>query len=49
MANRIYFTPLDSGQKVEEKYLPSYVDDVLEFENLEAFPETGETGKIYSF
>lgn len=47
MANRIYFAQLDSGQKVEEKYLPSYVDDVLEFENLEAFPETGETGKIY--
>ena len=27
--------------------LPSYVDDVLEFANLAAFPGTGETGKIY--
>lgn len=27
--------------------LPSYVDDVLEFANLAAFPATGETGKIY--
>ena len=27
--------------------LPSYVDDVLEFANLAAFPTTGETGKIY--
>jgi hypothetical protein len=27
--------------------LPSYVDDVLEYANLAAFPSTGETGKIY--
>lgn len=27
--------------------LPSYVDDVLEFANLAAFPAPGETGKIY--
>ena len=27
--------------------LPSYVDDVLEYTNLAAFPVTGETGKIY--
>jgi hypothetical protein len=27
--------------------LPSYVDDVLEFANLAAFPVTGETGKLY--
>ena len=27
--------------------LPSYVDDVLEFENRAAFPEEGEDGKIY--
>jgi len=27
--------------------LPSYVDDVLEFDNLAAFPATGESGKIY--
>lgn len=27
--------------------LPSYVDDVVEFENRAAFPEEGEDGKIY--
>jgi len=27
--------------------LPSYVDDVLEYADLAAFPGTGETGKIY--
>jgi len=38
---------LDSGGKVPAAQLPSYVDDVLEFANLVAFPATGETGKIY--
>lgn len=38
---------LDSGGKVPSAQLPSYVDDVLEFANLAAFPATGETGKIY--
>lgn len=33
--------------KVPSSQLPSYVDDVLEFANLAAFPATGETGKIY--
>ena len=33
--------------KVPVTQLPSYVDDVLEFANLAAFPTTGETGKIY--
>jgi hypothetical protein len=32
---------------VPSSQLPSYVDDVLEFANLAALPETGETGKIY--
>jgi len=27
--------------------LPSYVDDVLEYANLAAFPATGDSGKIY--
>ena len=27
--------------------LPGFVDDILEFDSLEAFPETGESGKIY--
>jgi hypothetical protein len=38
---------LDSGSKVPASQLPSYVDDVLEFANLAAFPATGEVGKIY--
>lgn len=32
---------------VPASQLPSYVDDVLEYTNLAAFPATGETGKIY--
>lgn len=28
-------------------YMPSYVDDVLEYANLAGFPATGSTGKIY--
>ena len=35
------------GGKVPTSQLPSYVDDVLEYANLAAFPATGETGKIY--
>ena len=38
---------LDASGKVPSAQLPSYVDDVLEFENREAFPEAGESGKIY--
>lgn len=33
--------------KVPSTQLPSYVDDVLEYTNLESFPLTGEAGKIY--
>ena len=32
---------------IPQANLPSYVDDVLEFENQAAFPKTGESGKIY--
>lgn len=39
--------PLNASSKIDATYLPSYVDDVLEFANLAAFPPTGETGKIY--
>ncbi len=39
--------PLDSEVKVPSAYLPSYVDDVLEYATLAAFPTTGESGKIY--
>lgn len=35
------------GGKVPAAELPSYVDDILEYANLAAFPVTGETGKIY--
>ena len=35
------------GGLVPANQLPSYVDDVLEYANLAAFPATGETGKIY--
>lgn len=33
--------------KVPAEQLPSYVDDVLEFNDLSDFPEEGEVGKIY--
>jgi len=33
--------------KIPSNQLPSFVDDVLEFANLAAFPLTGEAGKIY--
>lgn len=38
---------LDSSGQIPAAILPSYVDDVLEYANLAAFPATGETGKIY--
>lgn len=39
--------PLDGSGKVDASYLPSYVDDALEYANLAALPVTGETGKMY--
>lgn len=41
------YAPLGPDAKVPALNLPSYVDDVLEFANLAAFPGTGESGKIY--
>lgn len=38
---------LDASGTVPASQLPSYVDDVLEFTNRIAFPNPGETGKIY--
>ena len=38
---------LDSKGQVPSTQLPSFVDDVLEYLNVAAFPATGETGKIY--
>jgi len=39
--------PLNASQKIDATYLPSYVDDVLEFADLAGLPVTGETGKLY--
>lgn len=41
------YAELGNDGKVPSSQLPSYVDDVLEYANREAFPSTGETGKIY--
>ena len=41
------YASLGSDSLVPSNQLPSYVDDVLEFANLAAFPVTGESGKIY--
>lgn len=38
---------LDNNGLVPASQLPSYVDDILEYDNIAAFPETGEAGKIY--
>ena len=38
---------LGGDGKVLSSQLPSYVDDVLEYSSLSAFPATGESGKIY--
>lgn len=39
--------PLSADSKIAAIYLPSYVDDVLEYANVEALPEVGEGGKMY--
>lgn len=39
--------PLNASSKIDSTYLPSYVDDVLEYTAKASFPSTGETGKIY--
>ena len=39
--------PLNSSGTIDSTYLPSYVDDVLEYSSKSAFPATGESGKIY--
>ena len=38
---------LDENGIVPSSQLPSYVDDVLEYSSQNAFPATGESGKIY--
>lgn len=39
--------PLDENARIPAEYLPSYVDDVLEYASKAAFPTVGEAGKIY--
>jgi len=41
------YASLDATAKVPAAQLPSYVDDVVEYANLAAFPATGSTGIIY--
>ena len=38
---------LDASGRVPSSQLPSYVDDVLTYDRLAAFPSQGEDGKIY--
>lgn len=38
---------LNNQGQIDSSFLPSYVDDVLEYDSLQAFPLTGESGKIY--
>lgn len=38
---------LDSNGLVPSSQLPSFVDDVLEYDTFNSFPSTGESGKIY--
>lgn len=39
--------PLNSSAQIDSQYLPSYVDDVVEYTQKSSFPTTGEAGKIY--
>ena len=45
-AVRDNFARLENG-KVPASQLPSYVDDVVEYDSKNDFPATGEEGKIY--
>lgn len=41
------FANLSNNGKVPASQLPSYIDDVEEYESLSSFPSQGEEGKIY--
>lgn len=41
------YATLGNDGKIPSSQLPSYVDDVLEYNSRSAFPATGEAGKIY--
>jgi len=38
---------IGDGSKINQSYLPSYVDDILEFDTVALFPSVGELSKIY--
>jgi len=38
---------IGDGSKISQNYLPSYVDDILEYDTVALFPLVGELGKIY--
>lgn len=39
---------LDNENKIPSVYLPSYVDDIVEYSSFSALPSTGESSKIYT-
>jgi len=41
------YVPLNGSGVIDQAYLPSYVDDVLEYADFASLPVTGETGKVY--
>jgi hypothetical protein len=41
------YAPLDQNKLIPAAFLPSFVDDVLEYATVANFPASGETGKIY--
>lgn len=41
------YVPLNGSGLIDSNYLPSYVDDVLEYANFGSFPGSGATGKVY--
>jgi hypothetical protein len=41
------YAPLDAGAKIPAIHLPSYVDELEEYDDLASFPTTGESDKIY--
>lgn len=47
-ANRLPAIPVEKlSGVIDSSNLPSYVDDVIEYDTVSNFPKTGETGKIY--
>lgn len=46
-ANKWVNIPFIVAGKISADYLPSYVDDVVEYSTLAEFPSNGESGKIY--